>query len=154
MNKDKKQTENKNDEIEQLNAKIEELENNWKRALADYINLQNRVADLKEDYISFAYSSILQRFLPILDNLEMVEKHVDDMGIKLVVKEFKQILSDEGVVEIKSENQDFDIETMEATETVEGEKGKVVEVVKKGYLYKEKLLRPAYVKVGHGAEKE
>ena len=154
MTKEKQTKDNNNTEVAQLEARIEELENNWKRALADYVNLQNRVSDMKDDYVSFAYSSILQRFIPVLDNLEMVEKHLDDMGVKLIVKEFKQILSDEGVTEVDAEGKDFDPASMDATETVEGEKGKVVEVVKKGYLFKNKVLRPANVKVGHGNSKE
>ena len=130
-----------------------ELENNWKRALADYRNLEKRVAEEREMFFTFANSSLVLRILPILDNLESLVKHVDDEGLKMTIKDFKRILDEEGVKEIEAEGKDFDAELMEAIEKVEGAKDKVVEVLQKGYTMKEKILRPARVKVGSGKEK-
>ena len=130
-----------------------ELENNWKRALADYRNLEKRVAEEREMFFTFANSSLVLRILPILDNLESLVKHVDDEGLKMTIKDFKRILDEEGVKEIEAEGADFDSEKMEAIEKVEGAKDKVVEVLQKGYTMKEKILRPARVKVGSGKEK-
>ena len=130
-----------------------ELENNWKRALADYRNLEKRVAEEREMFFTFASSSLVLRILPILDNLESLVKHVDDEGLKMTIKDFKRILDEEGVKEIEAEGKDFDAELMEAIEKVEGAKDKVVEVLQKGYTMKEKILRPARVKVGSGKEK-
>jgi len=129
-----------------------ELENNWKRALADYRNLEKRVAEEREMFFTFANSSLVLRILPILDNLESLVKHVDDEGLKMTIKDFKRILDEEGVKEIEAEGKDFDAELMEAIEKVEGAKDKVVEVLQKGYTMKEKILRPARVKVGSGKE--
>jgi molecular chaperone GrpE len=78
----------KNTELEE---QIQELENNWKRALADYKNLEKRVAEEKEGIVSFSNLVLISELIPVLDNLEMLEKHIDDIGLKLVVKEFKQI---------------------------------------------------------------
>ena len=130
-----------------------ELENNWKRALADYRNLEKRVTEEREMFFTFANSSLVLRILPILDNLESLAKHIDDEGLKMTIKDFKRILDEEGVKEIEAEGKDFDAELMEAIEKVEGAKDKVVEVLQKGYTMKEKILRPARVKVGSGKEK-
>ena len=131
-----------------LEERIAELENNWKRALADYKNLEKRVAEERDSLKDFANLVFVSRLLPVLDNLQMVEAHVSDDGLKYTVKEFKQILEDEGIKEINPKGEDFDATTMEAIETVEGEDGKVVEVLRNGYMLKNKSVRPARVKVG------
>ncbi len=136
---------------EDCETKLKETENNWKRALADYKNLEKRMNEDRYLMAAFANASLLARILPILDNLEMVDAHSNDMGLKLTIKEFKQILNDEGMVEINPINKDFDTITMEAVDTVDGEesnKNKVIEVLIKGYKLKDKLIRPARVKVG------
>jgi molecular chaperone GrpE len=134
--------------IEELENKVAELENNWKRALADYRNLQKRTEEEKESLVSFISGMFFKRILPVLDNLEMLEKHIDDQGLKLITKDFRQILVEEGVTEIDAAGKDFDAETMEAIETVAGEKNKIMEIISKGYMLKNKLLRPVRVKVG------
>ena len=141
-------TEEKDKKIEELENTVAELDNNWKRALADYRNLQKRTEEEKESLVSFISGMFFKRILPVLDNLEMLEKHVDDQGLKLITKDFKQVLSEEGITEIDVVGKDFDAETMEAIETVPGEKNKIMEIISKGYMLKDKLLRPARVKVG------
>ncbi len=128
--------------------KITELENNWKRALADYQNLQKRVSEEREKIVSFANAMLILRIIPILDNLQLMQKHSDDAGLKMTIKEFEKILQEEGVKEIEAEGKHFDPEKMEAIEKVEGEHGKVMGILQKGYIYKNKVLRPARVKVG------
>lgn len=137
-------------EKEELTEKCADLENNWKRALADYRNLQKRVEEEKMDFIQYATSTLVRRFLGVLDNLEMLNKHTKDAGLQMIVKELKQVLSDEGLREIDAENQEYDLNTMEAIEMVAGEKNQVTEVLQKGYFLKDKLIRPARVKVGNG----
>lgn len=140
------------DDCEDLEARVEELENNWKRALADYKNLEKRVSEEKEAWALFSNSVLISKLLPFLDNLEMLEKHIDDVGLKLTVKDFRQTLFDEGVSLIEVEGKAFDPDTMDAVEKVDGEEGRVVEVVQKGYKFKNKVLRPARVKVGGNKE--
>jgi molecular chaperone GrpE len=132
--------------------RIEELENNWKRALADYRNLEKRVAEERDIFLAFANSMLLLRLLPVLDNLEALSKHMDDEGLKMTIKDFKRVLSEEGIKEIEVEGKKFDAEKMEAIDHVDGPKDEVVEVLQKGYLMKDKVLRPARVKVGSGKE--
>jgi len=133
--------------------KIQELENNWKRALADYKNLEKRVEEEKREIFLFAKETIIKEMLPVLDNLEMLQKHIKDKGLELTIRNFEATLKDLGVKKIETTDKEFDPKTMEALEIVEGEKNKVIKTVLEGYLINEKLLRPAKVKVGKGGNK-
>ncbi len=139
------------DQVEKLQQRCEELENNWKRALADYKNLERRTAEEKLEFAEFANMVLIQRLLPIVDNLEMLEKHVEDTGLKMIIKEFKQVLEDNGATAIESDGKAFDSETMDCVETAECEEKShdtVVETLTRGYKFKTKILRPARVRVG------
>ena len=127
---------------------IADLENKWKRALADYANLEKRIEKEKEDFVKFANAQLLNKLLAILDNLELAERHLRDKGLTLAGNRFREILKEEGVEEIEVLGRNFDPELMDAVETVDGPKNKVVEVVLKGYKLYGKVLRPAKVKVG------
>jgi len=143
-------TNNTLSEIDILKAQVTDLDNNWKRALADYKNLVERTNKEKKDFYEFANSNLLTSLMPVYDSLEMLAKFNQDQGLQLTVKQFKQILSEEGLKEIETMGKDYDVNEMEAVEMVEGEEGKVVEELSKGFFYKGKLLRPARVKVGKG----
>ncbi len=136
----------------ELQERTVELENNWKRALADYQNLEKRMNEEKAQVVDFANANLLSRMLGVLDNLEMLFAHNGDKTLEMVIKDFKNVLREEKVEEVDAENNDFDSNTMDALETVDVEdatnSGKVMEVVRKGYKFKNKLLRPALVKVG------
>src|SRR3989344_8918151 len=138
------------DETEILKGQLAEMENNWKRALADYKNLEKRTIEERTDLIQFGVLIFTMKLLPILDSLEMLEIHLNDVGLNLTIKEFKQTLKSEGLLEIDVLGKTFNPGNMEAIEVVDGEKDKVIHVLQKGYLFKEKLLRPARVKVGKG----
>ncbi len=128
--------------------KINELENNWKRALADYKNLEKRVSEDRVEIVRFANRTLILKMIWVLDNLEALEKHSDDDGIEMILKEFRQILVDEGLEEIDTEGKKFDESEMEAIELVDGDEGKVIEEVQNGYKLHNKIIRPAKVKVG------
>lgn len=133
---------------QELEEKITELTNNWKRALADYQNLEKRYAKEKQEFLEFANSNLILKLLTALDNFEKVQGYLKDDGLDLAIKELKKILIEEGLDEIEAQGKEFNPLEMEAIEAVEGEEGKVVEVVTKGYRLKGKVLRPAKVKVG------
>jgi molecular chaperone GrpE len=132
----------------QLEEKIADLENKWKRALADYQNLEKRVKKEKENFAKFSNASLIDKLLSVLDAFEKCVEHLEDKGLNLVLEQFKAVLESEGLEEIKTEREKFDPEKMDAAEIVDGPKNKVVEVVLKGYLLNGKVLRPAKVKVG------
>ncbi|OGC46693.1 nucleotide exchange factor GrpE [candidate division WWE3 bacterium RIFCSPHIGHO2_12_FULL_38_15] len=141
-------TQDLDNRLKDLEQKLSEMENNWKRALADYKNLEKRIVEERMEFIGYSNSLLISKLLSVLDNLENLEKHNGDMGLKLTLKELRQILSEEGLTEIDTAGKYFDSNVMEAIETVDGEDGKVAEMVLKGYMLKNKLLRPAKVKVG------
>jgi len=139
----------KKDESELLKQKIEELENQNKRILADYRNLEKRVDSQRRDWILEANKKLLLNLLPVLDTLMLAEKHsIGDETLSLSVKQFLDILKQEGVERIKTDGVNFDPNLMECLDTVEGEEGKVIEEVRAGYILYEKTLRPAQVRVG------
>jgi len=135
-------------------------EEKYKRARADYINLERRVKEQQEDFLKFANSVLVLKLLSVLDDLEKAVRKSKDEGLKLVLKNFQEVLESEGVEEIKvKEGDKFDPHTMECTvadlpparggsEADSGEGVKVAEVLRKGYKMKEKILRPAQVRVG------
>ena len=130
--------------------KIKDLELKWKRALADYHNLEKRIDKEKEAFVKFSNAQLLASLLPVLDDLERAKKHLKDQGLSLAVNKFKEVLQKENVEEIKAQGEEFNPELMEAMEIVAGPKNRVVEVVNKGYLFNNKVLRVAKVKVGGG----
>ena len=153
-NKAKKQDEKveevKKDEIVLLKEKIEELENQVKRTLADYRNLENRIQSERGEWILKANRTLLLNLLPVLDTLMFADKHSQgkDENISLSVKQFLEILEKEGVVRIETLGKDFDPNLMEGIATAEGQEGKVISESRAGYMLYEKVLRPAQVTVG------
>ncbi len=133
-----------------LEEKLVELEHKWKRALADYANLEKRVAKEKEDFVNFSKGTLIIKMLAVLDDLERCQRHLKDEGLNLSIKRFKEVLKSEGVEEIEALGGDFDPKLMEAVEVTKGFKNKVLEVALKGYLLNNKVIRPAKVKVGGG----
>lgn len=140
----KKKTDNKN-----LENQIANLEDNLKRALADYQNLERRVLNEKSDLIKYSNQTLLNTLLPSFDNLYLAEKYIEDEGIKLTVKKLTENLLEVGVSRIDVENKKFDPNTMECIEVVDGEKDVVISEVRPGFMLFDKVIRPAAVKVGN-----
>lgn len=135
-------------ELEDLRNLATQLDNQLKRSLADYQNLQRRVQEEKSNWIRTANKDLLLKLLPVLDTLMLAEKHTKDKNFVLTVQQFLQALKDEGVEKIATVGEQFDANTMEATGTTEGKEGEVMEEVRAGYLYHGGVLRPAQVIVG------
>jgi molecular chaperone GrpE len=130
------------------------LENQLKRALADYQNLEKRIAEEKANWIRIANKDLLLKLLPGLDNLLLAQKHTQDEGVKISIKHFLDILEQEGVRKIETVGKDFDPNLMEAVGTVQGEENKVVEETRIGYMIFDQVLRPAQVIVGSAKQNE
>lgn len=129
-------------------VKLEEAINNWKRAVADYQNLEKRINEERASWIRSASSNLILRLLPILDTLMLAQKHVQDEGVALGVKQLITILEQEGVKPVETQDKNFDPQTMECVATEPGERGKVLQELQRGYVLYDKILRPAKVKVG------
>lgn len=130
------------------NNEAREWEDKYKRALADYQNLEKRVAEQRREWMISASRDILQRMLPILDTLSLAQKHLKDQGLEASIQQFLGVLSQEGVIQIETVGKKFDPVHMEAVGTGKGDEGKVIEEVRAGYMLHDKLLRPAQVIVG------
>lgn len=153
MTKNDKKQDGKVEEVENVDSaeqKVLDLENQVKRILADYQNLEKRVAGERRELIMTANKDLLLKILPVLDTLILASKHSTDKTLEVTIQQFLEILKNEGVTRIKTENQEFDPNTMECVTTAEGEEGKVLEELRAGYKLDEKALRTAQVKVGKG----
>jgi len=136
------------EKIKELEEKIKELEGFWKRALADYQNLEKRVEGEREDFVKFANSQLILKILPAIDSLEKAEDYLNDEGLALAVRQLKDALFSAGLERIEVKGRDFNPEEMECVEVGEGEEGKVLEEVRAGYKFGGRVLRVAQVKVG------
>jgi len=131
---------------EKRDDRHEELENQLRRTLADYQNLERRIEEERKLLGKLSAVLLIEKLLPVLDNLENAQKHLQDSGLELVIKHFKEVLESEGVTEIQAKGQEFDPRLQEAIEEGE-EDNKVMKVVTKGYKMEDRVIRPAKVVV-------
>jgi len=132
----------------------EELKGQLARALADYDNLRKRVEDEREIWIKFSSERVIVKCLPILDAFEAAQAHLGDQGLAIAIGEFKKLLAEEEIEEIRPKMGDtFDEKFHEAVDIVNPpaggkEKGKIAELVLTGWKFRDgKIIRFAKVKV-------
>lgn len=136
-------------EIEEIDdEKIIQLEDQLKRAVADYKNLEKRVEENRREWALLSNRILIEKFLPILDDLFLAQKHIQDDGLNISIQKFLEALKTEGVEMIQTKDDKFDPNTMECVSVQEGEENKILEEVKKGYIMNDNVLRPAQVIVG------
>ena len=127
-------------------VKPQKFEDQLKRVLADYQNLEKRFEKEKKFLSKLSASLLIEKLLPILDNLEKAQVHLKDEGLEIVIKQFKDILTGEGVEEVVAEGAQFNPNFHEAVESQQGEHDNVViKVLTKGYKIEDTILRPAKV---------
>lgn len=143
---------------------LTELKNQLVRALADYDNLRKRVEAEREAWAKFSSEKIALKMIGILDILEAAQNHLKDQGLAIAILEFKKVLNEEGIVEIRPQRGEaFDHGVHEAVESVDmldnekDKKGTIAELVLPGWMYAtgglenltgaEKVIRFAKVKV-------
>ncbi len=135
---------------------------NWQRAEADFQNYKRRTEQERDESRRFALASLVINLLPILDDFERAFGSLDARlagltwfdGIRLIYRKQQMILENAGVTVIKAAGQQFDPREHEAVTYAEGEEGKVVAEVQRGYKLHDRVLRPAMVVVGKGKEEE
>jgi len=155
------------EDIESLKARLKEVEEqaqahmaNWQRALADYQNLKRRTEQEREEVARLANAALVINFLPLVDDLERALTSVDARlagltwvdGIRLIYRKFQAVLEASGVSEIKTEGETFDPNVHEAVMFGEGEEGKILSEVQRGYKLGDRVIRPAMVVVGKRKE--
>jgi len=145
-------------EVEQLKLEIEELNQRLLRVAADFDNFRKRTRTEKEELAKYANSNLIAELLPVLDNFQRaldvkepgaeVKKFLT--GMEMVFRQFRQILEQAGLEPIKAVGQSFDPQKHEAVMQVEDESvldNTILEDLRTGYMYKDKVLRPSMVKV-------
>ncbi|HTI99360.1 MAG TPA: nucleotide exchange factor GrpE [Dongiaceae bacterium] len=150
-------------QIEELKAKAATAAENWDRYLrvtADLENYKKRAARERQDAVKFANESLLQKLLTVLDNFDMALAAAQtsqtetleslQAGIGMIQQQLKSTLMEFGLEEINAAGQPFDPNFHEAVsqqETVDQPEGQVVTQLRKGYKFRDRLLRPASVVV-------
>jgi molecular chaperone GrpE len=135
-------------ETETLQLQIEAAENKYRRALADYQNLQKRTQEDRQQWILGANRDLLLRIMTVLDTLMLAQQHMQDKNLEVSIQQFLDVLKSEGVTKIETVGKKFDPNLMEAIATGEGKEGEVLEELRTGFFLHDKLLRAAQVKVG------
>lgn len=136
---------------------FDELTDRYKRILAEFENHKKRSAKERELLYNSVLGDIVEKFLPILDNLEnAVKTETKDeeykKGVELVLKQFKDVLKVQGVEEIPTVGQTFDPQLHDAVSSVQDEsKGEkeIVQEYRKGYKIGHKIIRHSMVVVAN-----
>ena len=145
-------------EAEQWKVQAEENHNRLLRTLADMENLRRRVRKEQEDLAKYASLKVIENLLPALDNFERAlaaDKEtltVDTLlqGVNMVYRQMVQVFEQEGLQPIQAQGTPFDPHKHQAVMQAEDpnyESGIVVEELQKGYQFKDRIVRPAMVKV-------
>ena len=140
--------------------KLAEMQDRYLRLSAEFDNYRKRTLREKMDISKYAGEDILKNILPFMDDFERALKHMETttdctaikQGIDLIYNKLSEFLKQNGVKEIESLNCSFDVDLHDAVAKIQvdedDKKGKVVEVLSKGYFLKDKVLRHSKVVVG------
>jgi molecular chaperone GrpE len=150
----------KQDPIKKLQDELAEAKDKFVRMYAEFENHRRRTAKEKLEMIQSANEQLIKTLLPVADDFERAEKSFKDKndkeseGFFLIQNKFKKILEQNGVKAMDfSKQNDFNPDLHEAITQIpvpdEKLKGKVVDVVEKGYLLNDKVIRFAKVVVGN-----
>ncbi len=153
-------------DVEGLRARLEEEQDkagqhyaSWQRSAADYANYKRRMDEERAEVGRLASAALVINLLPLIDDIERALRNVDVKlagltwidGIWLIYRKFEAVLQNAGVTEIEADSQTFDPNVHEAISDAEGDEGKIISVVQKGYKLGDRVIRPAMVVVGNGA---
>ncbi len=153
------------EQLEEAKARAEENYQNYLRSVADLDTYKRRVIREKDDLRQYAVAGLLESILPVYDNMSLglmsAEQNADPnvvvQGIQMVLTQFKTFLEENGIEEIEPAKGDaFDHNKHEAMQTQpsdEVEDGAVLQLIRKGFSLKGRLVRPATVIVA-GADKD
>lgn len=128
----------------------------WKRAKADFINYKRDELERIGKIVRYASEELILKILPIMDNFERAEAGASDSikddqhfkGLLQVKVQIKDLLKTFEVEEISAQDKEFDPNFHEVVAEIDGnEPGKIKEIVQKGYIMQEKVIRPAKVKI-------
>jgi molecular chaperone GrpE len=146
-------------EVRAIEEKLAEMQDRYIRLSAEFDNYRKRTLREKMDLSKYAGENLLLGIVPLMDDFERALQHMDTTtdcvalkaGIDIIYGKFSDFLKQNGIREIESLNSNFNVDLQEAVAKVpveEEKKGKVVDVVQKGYYLQDKVLRFAKVVVG------
>jgi len=139
---------------------IQELQDKYIRLSADFDNYRKRTLKEKMDLIKLAGEDILLNLLPVMDDFDRALQTMNEAidckamkdGVDLIHNKFKEFLSSNGIKEINAMNDEFNTDLHEAVTKVPAPskkmKGKIVDVVEKGYFLHDKVIRYSKVVIG------
>ena len=145
------------EEIDKAAAQEARLTEQMMRLQADFENYKTRSLREKQDIAQYTMESFLKKLLPILDNLDRAQQSADTgnmdaykQGVDMVFKQLLQVLQDEGLQTVQAEGAQFDPNfhhAVMAESSDDHQEDEVIGELQKGYQYKDKVIRPAMVKV-------
>jgi molecular chaperone GrpE len=153
-------TENESSITSKLEAELADQKDKFIRLYSEFENYKRRTAKEKLEFASMANKDLMSALLPIVDDMERAEKSMETAtdiealkeGLKLVFNKFAKTLEGKGLKMIDAQGQPFDSEFHEAITQIpspsEDLKGKVVDVVEKGFFLNDKIIRFAKVIIG------
>ena len=142
-------------ELEQLRGERDQLLDRLARLQAEFENARKRTEREQAEFRDYATGNVVEKFLPVLDHFELALKANGTTeqlrsGVELIVKQMEDVLRQLQVVAIPTTGEQFDPRQHEALGTVERDDlpdQHVAEEIRRGYKLREKLLRPALVRV-------
>ena len=141
-------------ELENLNNKIKELTDSLQRLQAEFENYKKRIEKEKQDFIRYASQDLIINLLPIVDSFEIALKNHKDKnkfleGMKLIFSQFYSLLEKGGLKQINPLDEKFDPNKHEVLMCNKSNKpdNTITEVLQKGYIVNDKLIRHAKVKI-------
>lgn len=146
-------------ELDKANEQVKALSDKLIRKAAEFDNFKKRTAKERDEFYKTAVCDTVTPFLAVLDNLERAVAAAEAAGetgsvldgIKMVKKQFDDVLTEIGVSPIEAVGQQFDPEKHNAVMTAESdeEENTVIEEFQKGYTYRDKVVRHSMVKVSN-----
>jgi molecular chaperone GrpE len=149
------------EELIELQNRAAKADDNWERLLrvtADFENFKKRAARERTEAAQFANAALLQKLLPILDNFEMAQAAAQSAqggnlaslqaGIAMIQQQLKSALAEAGLEEMDASDKPFDPAFHEAVSQQESDsvpEGQVIQQIRKGYKFRDRLLRPSAV---------
>jgi molecular chaperone GrpE len=147
-------------ELDKVKAERDQLVDRVARMQAEFENARKRGERERNEFREYAAANVVEQFLPVLDNFQLALKaqgSAEQMrsGVELIVKQMEEILRQMQVVAVPAVGEEFDPRVHEALGTVERDDipdQHVAEEVRRGYKMRERLLRPALVRIAHNAK--
>jgi len=147
-------------EFEKVQAERDQLLDRVARMQAEFENARKRGEKERTEFRDFAAASVVEQFLPVLDNFQLALKAKGSAeqlrsGVELIVKQMEDILRQMQVVAVPALGEAFDPRVHEALGSVDRDDipdQHVAEEVRRGYKMRERLLRPALVRIAHNAK--